>query len=156
MVLAIVPAAPPTRKNQRATSCPAPISANVPYLPGSRLMWSAFWSVSGTSRLISNALFMKFPFSQRRFHRARIGQLCRHFHFAHWTRAGRRRRQALRLRCAHGVLHNLGQPGERLHRRRAVAHASRREQVGTISHVSLVLFTPTDELTILILRFHYS
>ena len=32
MLLAMVPAAPPTRKNQRATSCPAPISANVPYL----------------------------------------------------------------------------------------------------------------------------
>jgi hypothetical protein len=26
----IDPAAPPTLKNQRATSCPAPISANVP------------------------------------------------------------------------------------------------------------------------------
>ena len=31
MLLAIVPAAPPTRKNQRTTSCPAPISAKVPY-----------------------------------------------------------------------------------------------------------------------------
>ena len=30
MVLATVPAAPPTEKNQRATSWPAPISANVP------------------------------------------------------------------------------------------------------------------------------
>jgi len=37
IALAIVPAAPPTRKNQRATSCPAPISAIVPYLAGSRL-----------------------------------------------------------------------------------------------------------------------
>src|SRR5262249_12173374 len=41
MLLAIVPAAPPTRKNQRATSCPAPISANVPYLDLSRLIWIA-------------------------------------------------------------------------------------------------------------------
>src|SRR6516164_2316183 len=35
---AIVPAAPPAWKNWRATSCPAPISANVPYLGSSRLM----------------------------------------------------------------------------------------------------------------------
>ena len=47
MLLAIVPAAPPTRKNQRATSCPAPISAKVPYLELSRLIWTAFWCVSG-------------------------------------------------------------------------------------------------------------
>src|SRR4051812_24842191 len=46
VLLAIVPAAPPTRKNQRATSCPAPISANVPYLVLSRLIWTAFWCVS--------------------------------------------------------------------------------------------------------------
>src|SRR5437867_13044735 len=45
MVLAIVPAAPPTRKNRRATSCPAPISAKVPYLVASRLIWRAFSSV---------------------------------------------------------------------------------------------------------------
>jgi hypothetical protein len=30
MLFAIVPAAPPARKNQRTTSCPAPISAKVP------------------------------------------------------------------------------------------------------------------------------
>jgi hypothetical protein len=42
MDLAIVPAAPPTRKNHRATSCPAPISATVPYHLGSRLMRSAY------------------------------------------------------------------------------------------------------------------
>src|ERR1700726_776542 len=46
MLLAIVPAAPPTRKNQRATSCPAPISAKVPYFVLSRLIWTAFWCVS--------------------------------------------------------------------------------------------------------------
>ena len=40
------PAAPPTRKNQRTTSWPAPISANVPYQRGSRLIRSAFWCVS--------------------------------------------------------------------------------------------------------------
>ena len=33
--------APPTRKNQRTTSCPAPISANVPYQRGSRFILSA-------------------------------------------------------------------------------------------------------------------
>jgi hypothetical protein len=38
MDLATVPAAPPTRKNQRTTSWPAPISAIVPYQRGSRLM----------------------------------------------------------------------------------------------------------------------
>src|SRR4051794_2510277 len=44
--LAIVPAAPPARKNQRATSWPAPISATVPYHRESRLIRSAFCSVS--------------------------------------------------------------------------------------------------------------
>ncbi len=46
MLLAMVPAAPPTRKNQRTTSCPAPISANVPYLRASRLIWRALAWVS--------------------------------------------------------------------------------------------------------------
>src|ERR671937_3008950 len=50
MLLATVPAAPPTRKNQRTTSCPAPISANVPYQRGSRLILSAFeWVSIGSS-----------------------------------------------------------------------------------------------------------
>src|ERR1700704_4966858 len=42
IVFAIVPAAPPTWKKRRATSCPAPISANVPYRLPSRLIWNAF------------------------------------------------------------------------------------------------------------------
>src|SRR5580692_2038334 len=46
MVLATVPEAAPTRRNQRATSWPAPISANDPKIWGSRLMESAFWWVS--------------------------------------------------------------------------------------------------------------
>src|SRR5262245_6213108 len=46
MVLATVPAAPPTTKNQRATSWPAPISAIVPYLLLSRLSASAFSCVA--------------------------------------------------------------------------------------------------------------
>src|SRR6266403_1040167 len=46
MLFAIVPAAPPTRKNQRTISCPSPISANVPYQRGSRLILSAFECVS--------------------------------------------------------------------------------------------------------------
>src|SRR5579862_2019750 len=46
MALAMVPAAPPTRKNQRATSWPAPISASVPYITGSRLTFSALKCVS--------------------------------------------------------------------------------------------------------------
>src|ERR1700682_6368408 len=41
----MVPAAPPTRKNQRATSWPAPISAMVPYGLLSRLSAKAFWRV---------------------------------------------------------------------------------------------------------------
>jgi len=44
--LAIVPAAPPTRKNQRATSWPAPISAKTPYHLGFRLIARAFWAVA--------------------------------------------------------------------------------------------------------------
>src|SRR5438067_1433319 len=46
MLLATVPAAPPTRKNQRTTSWPAPISANVPYQRGSILILSALEWVS--------------------------------------------------------------------------------------------------------------
>src|SRR4051812_46124108 len=46
MLLAMVPAAAPTRKNQRTTSCPAPISANVPYRRGSRFTRSALLCVS--------------------------------------------------------------------------------------------------------------
>src|ERR1700704_3023684 len=42
MVFATVPAAPPTWKNRRATSWPAPISAKVPYFFASRLIWNAF------------------------------------------------------------------------------------------------------------------
>ena len=53
MLFAIVPAAPPTRKNQRTTSCPAPISANVPYQRGSRLILSAFECVSIVSSFTS-------------------------------------------------------------------------------------------------------
>src|SRR4051812_14998619 len=45
IVLAMVPAAPPTWKNRRATSWPAPISAKVPYFFASRLIWNAFLSV---------------------------------------------------------------------------------------------------------------
>src|SRR5580658_4762694 len=47
--LAIVPEAPPAWKNSRATSWPAPISANVPYFGTSRLIVSAFWVVVSSS-----------------------------------------------------------------------------------------------------------
>src|SRR6267378_989861 len=66
MLLAMVPDAPPTWKNQRATSCPAPISANVPYLFGSRLIWSAFCSVPGISRVIADELFTKLSLRRAR------------------------------------------------------------------------------------------
>src|SRR5450755_528402 len=46
---ATVPAAPPARKNQRATSWPAPISAIVPYQRGSRLIRRAFCRVSAVA-----------------------------------------------------------------------------------------------------------
>src|SRR5213593_3227152 len=49
MLFATVPAAPPTRKTQRTTSCPAPISAKVPYHRGSRVILSALEWVSVTS-----------------------------------------------------------------------------------------------------------
>src|ERR1700732_905782 len=56
MVLATVPEAPPTTRNQRATSCPAPISAKEPNLDVSRFSDSALrcvssFSVDGISRL---------------------------------------------------------------------------------------------------------
>src|SRR6266478_1732907 len=61
IVLATVPEAPPTRKNQRPTSWPAPISANVPYLVASRLMWRALWPVS----VISWSSILGIAISQR-------------------------------------------------------------------------------------------
>src|SRR4029077_5682516 len=61
MLFAIVPAAPPTRKNQRTTSCPAPISANVPYQRGSRLIFSAFECVSIVSSFPSQQTYPAFP-----------------------------------------------------------------------------------------------
>src|SRR6266699_2273372 len=60
MLFAIVPAAPPTRKNQRTTSCPAPISANVPYQRGSRLILSAFECVSIVSSFTSQQTYPVF------------------------------------------------------------------------------------------------
>src|SRR5260370_41924016 len=60
MLFAIVPAAPPTRKNQRTTSCPAPISANVPYQRGSRLIFSAFECVSIVSSFTSQQTWLVF------------------------------------------------------------------------------------------------
>src|SRR5260370_12561935 len=53
MLFATVPAAPPTLKNQRTTSCPAPISAKVPYQRGSRLILSALEWVSIVASFIS-------------------------------------------------------------------------------------------------------
>src|SRR6185369_2963184 len=53
MVLATVPDALPTWKNQRATSCPAPISANVPYFFASRLICNAFCPVFNFSSAIN-------------------------------------------------------------------------------------------------------
>src|SRR4029450_12404862 len=61
MLFAIVPAAPPTRKNQRTTSWPAPISANVPYQRGSRLILSAFECVSIVSSFTSKQNQTVFP-----------------------------------------------------------------------------------------------
>src|SRR3954454_20478105 len=50
IALATVEEALPTWKNQRATSCPAPISAKVPKRFASRLIWRAFSSaVSGVA-----------------------------------------------------------------------------------------------------------
>src|SRR6266481_6829258 len=46
---AIVPAAAPAWKNQRTTSCPAPISAKVPYLGSSRLTLRALRFVVNSS-----------------------------------------------------------------------------------------------------------
>src|SRR3954453_5495151 len=51
MDFATVPAAPPARKNQRATSWPAPISAMVPDQRRSRLICSAFCSVSAPASM---------------------------------------------------------------------------------------------------------
>src|ERR1700728_75131 len=45
----MVPEAPPAWKNSRATSCPAPISAKVPYFGPSKLTVSAFCVVVRSS-----------------------------------------------------------------------------------------------------------
>src|SRR2546426_588568 len=60
MVLATVPAAPPTEKNQRATSWPPPISANVPYFVASRFSASAFCRVlEAVLSMIARLLFLQ-------------------------------------------------------------------------------------------------
>src|SRR6266850_7823702 len=58
MVLATVPDAPPTTRNQRATSWPAPISAKEPKVDGSRfrvsaLRWVSSFSLEGIFKLQS-------------------------------------------------------------------------------------------------------
>src|SRR5215218_9682157 len=59
MDLATVPAAPPARKNQRATSWPAPISAIVPYHLGSRLIRRAFCSVSAATSTVTTPVLRR-------------------------------------------------------------------------------------------------
>src|SRR4051812_37072315 len=61
MLLAMVPAAPPTWKNQRTTSWPAPISAKVPYLRGSRLMANAFCWVARLVRSVFGSMLASGP-----------------------------------------------------------------------------------------------
>src|ERR1043165_3216231 len=61
IVLATVPDAPPARKNQRAVSWPAPISAKVPYLRMSRLIWSAFVCALGFSSLMEFSVSCRPP-----------------------------------------------------------------------------------------------
>src|SRR5471032_1031301 len=67
MVLATVPEALPTRKNQRATSCPAPISANVPYFLASRLICNAFSFVLGTSPFMRGSFSHSTGFDDLKF-----------------------------------------------------------------------------------------
>src|SRR6266851_46586 len=66
MVLATVPDAPPTTRNQRATSCPAPISAKEPKVDGSRfkvsaLRWVSTFSMEGMAKLQSAPLLRGRP-----------------------------------------------------------------------------------------------
>src|SRR5208282_4565652 len=66
MVLATVPEAAPTTKNQRATSCPAPISAKEPKADASRfrvsaLRWVSSFSMEGIGRLQSAELLRGRP-----------------------------------------------------------------------------------------------
>src|SRR5258705_10176953 len=56
IVLATVPAAPPALKNERATSCPPPISAMVPYVLASRFSASAFCRVPSVALFIMDLL----------------------------------------------------------------------------------------------------
>src|SRR4030095_9181439 len=76
MVLAMVPAAPPTRKNLRATSWPAPISAKVPYLLGSRLIWRAFSSVPISICGFMQFLYWGFAIAANLLACALVGRLC--------------------------------------------------------------------------------
>src|SRR5712664_1322833 len=66
MVLATVPDAPPTTRNQRATSCPAPISAKEPKVDGSRfrvsaLRWLSSFSLESIVKLQSAELLRGRP-----------------------------------------------------------------------------------------------
>src|SRR5215469_6691490 len=58
IVFATVPDAAPTIRNHRATSCPAPISANDPNFDVSRLIDSAFWCVPTLSSPAIGKLYL--------------------------------------------------------------------------------------------------
>src|SRR5215467_11460032 len=61
MVFATVPEAAPTRRNHRATSCPAPISAKEPNVDGSRFTVSALWWVSSFGAVAIAGSIFEFP-----------------------------------------------------------------------------------------------
>src|SRR4029077_12114315 len=97
MLFATVPAAPPTRKNQRTTSCPAPISAKVPYQRGSRLILSAFEWVSSGSSFTENVL-NSLEGETREFLFQPINRLMQAALQHGWVSAGSRNRQVQPLR----------------------------------------------------------
>src|SRR6266478_8836793 len=108
MLLATVPAAPPTRKNQRTTSCPAPISAKVPYQRGSRLILSALEWVSIVASFISvrtEDVLNPLANETREFLFQAINRLMQAALQHEWVSAGSRNRQASSL-CSpnHGIL----------------------------------------------------
>src|SRR6266487_360054 len=107
MVLATVPAAPPTRKKHRATSWPAPISAKVPYLLASTLICSAFWFVSNLPVAI-----IAFQYPDKRAGSEKDSRLLAERSFPQTQPSGTRQSAKNNLRHSGYGSHSPGQPGQ--------------------------------------------
>jgi hypothetical protein len=65
-----------------------------------------------------------------------------------------RQRDSTGFRRLHGVLDDLRKFRECFHRSRPVTHRARRKKIRTEAHIGAIIFAPSNEHQILVLRFH--